>query len=97
MIVVQTRTSASPSREREHHPLERALAHLAVPDDEPGVRQQPPELLGLRLDGLDAVVDEEDLAAAVELAQDRVADSPADASATRVWIGSRSSGGVSMS
>ena len=62
--------------EREHHALERALAHLAVPDDEPRVRQHPPELLGLRLDGLDAVVDVEDLAAAVELAQDRVADEP---------------------
>ena len=32
-----------------------------------------PELLGLRLDRLDAVVDVEDLATAVELAQDRVA------------------------
>ena len=76
MIVVQTRTSASPVGERDHHLLELALGHLAVADDEPGARQHPPELLGLGLDRLDPVVDEEDLAAAVELAQDRVADEP---------------------
>ena len=63
-------------REREHHLLEGALGHLAVPDDEPDARQHPPELLGLRLDRLDPVVDVEDLAAAIELAQDRVADEP---------------------
>ena len=62
--------------ERDHHALEVALGHLAVADDEPRVRQQPPELLGLGLDRLDPVVDVEDLAAAVELAQDRVADEP---------------------
>ena len=76
MIVVQTRTSAAPSANVEHHLLERALGHLAVADDEPGARQQPAQLLGLRLDRLDPVVDVEDLAAAVELAQDRVADEP---------------------
>ena len=38
------------------------------------VGQQATELLGLGLDGLDPVVDEEDLAAAVDLAQDGVAD-----------------------
>ncbi len=43
---------------------------------EPGARQHPPELLRLGLDRLDPVVDVEDLAAAVELAQDRVADEP---------------------
>ena len=76
MIVVQTRTSAVAVGEREHHLLELALAHLPVADDEPRVRQQPPQLLGLRLDRLDAVVDVEHLPAAVELAQDRVADEP---------------------
>ena len=76
MIVVQTRTSASPAGEREHHLLERALRHLAVADDEPGAGQHPAELLGLGLDRLDPVVDVEDLAAPVELAQDRVADEP---------------------
>ena len=45
-------------------------------DHEPRVRQHPAQLLGLRLDRLDPVVDVEDLAAAIELAQDRVADEP---------------------
>jgi hypothetical protein len=63
-------------REGDHHLLEGTLRHLAVADDEPGIGQQPAELLGLRLDRLDAVVDVEDLPAAVELAQDRVADEP---------------------
>ena len=76
MIVVQTRTSASPVGERDHHLLERALGHLAVADDEPDARQHPAQLLGLGLDRLDPVVDVEDLPAAVELAQDRVADEP---------------------
>ena len=62
--------------ERDHHLLERALGHLAVPDDDPGARQHLAELLGLGLDRLDPVVDEEHLPAAVELAQDRVADEP---------------------
>ena len=44
------------------------------PDDDPGAGQQPAQLLGLGLDRLDPVVDVEDLAAAVELAQDRVLD-----------------------
>ena len=76
MIVVQTRTSASPAANVIITLLEVALRHLAVADDEPGARQHPPELLGLGLDRLDPVVDEEHLAAAVELAQDRVADEP---------------------
>ena len=44
--------------------------------DEPDARQHPPQLLGLGLDRLDAIVDEEHLAAPIELAQDRVADEP---------------------
>ena len=60
--------------EGEHDPLQRALGHLAVADDDARVGQQAAQLLGLGLDGLDPVVDEEDLAAAVELAQDGVAD-----------------------
>ena len=60
--------------EGDHHLLERALGHLAVADDEPDAGQHPAELLGLRLDGLDPVVDVEDLAAPIELAQDRVAN-----------------------
>ncbi len=62
--------------ERDHHLLEGALGHLAVADDEPRAGQHPPQLFGLGLDRLDPVVDEEHLPAAVELAQDRVADEP---------------------
>ena len=62
--------------EGDHDLLERSLGHLAVPDHEPDARQHPAELVGLRLDGLDPVVDVEDLPATVELAQDRVADEP---------------------
>ena len=61
-------------RERDHHALEVTLGHLAMADDEAGAGQHPPKLLRLGLDRLDPVVDEEDLAAPVELAQDRVAD-----------------------
>ena len=42
-------------------------------DRDPYARQQVAELLGLGLDRLDTVVDEEYLAAAVKLAQDGVA------------------------
>ena len=62
--------------EGDHHLLERAFGHLAVADHEPDVGQHPAQLLGLRLDRLDPVVDVEDLAAAIELADDRVADQP---------------------
>ena len=41
---------------------------------DPNARQQRPKLIGLRLNRLDSIVDEEDLSAAVELAQDRVTD-----------------------
>ena len=47
-----------------------------MPDDEPRIGQQAAQLLGLRLDRLDPVVDVEHLPAAIELAQDRVADEP---------------------
>jgi hypothetical protein len=62
--------------ERDHHPLELALPHLAVTHHEPDARQHLAELLGLGLDRLDPVVDIEDLSATIELAQDRVADEP---------------------
>ncbi len=62
--------------EGEHHLLELAFRHLAVAHRDSNARQQRPKLLGLRLDRLDAVVDEEDLTAAVQLAQDGVADEP---------------------
>ena len=72
MIVVHTRTSASPEANVDHDLLERPLGHLAVTDDDPHARQQLPKLLGLGLDRLDPVVDVEDLPAPVELSQDRV-------------------------
>ena len=74
MIVVHTRTSASPAANV-------SITFSSTPSGiwpwpttirTPG--QHRPELLGLGLDRLDPVVDVEDLAAAVELAQDRVAD-----------------------
>ena len=64
-------------------------------DHEPDAGQHPSELFRLGLDRLHPVVDIEDLAASIELAQDRV-DETSDTSATPVWMGSRSSGGVSM-
>ena len=74
MIVVQTSTSSSPCDEVEHHLLELALRHLAVGDGDPRLGHEASQLLGRRLDGLDPVVDVEDLAAAVQLAVDRLAD-----------------------
>ena len=43
-------------------------------DHDARLRQQLAQLLGLRLDRLDPVVDEERLPSPIELAQDRVAD-----------------------
>ena len=48
--------------------------HLAVADDDAGVGQQRLELLGHGLNGHHPVVQEEDLAPAVDLALDGVAD-----------------------
>ena len=74
MIVVQTRTSASPPAKASITFSRAPSVIWPWPDDDPRAGQQPPQLVGLGLDRLDPVVDEEDLAAAVELAQDRVAD-----------------------
>ena len=57
-----------------HDLLQLVAVHLAVADDDAGVRQERAELLGHGLDGHHAVVQEEDLAAAVQLALDGVAD-----------------------
>ena len=48
-----------------HHFLQIVRVHLAVTDDHPGVRQERLEAVRHRLDGRDAVVEEEDLAAAI--------------------------------
>ena len=60
-------------REGQHDAPQLTLAHLTVGHRDAGPRQQTSQLLGLRLDGLDAVVDEEHLTAAVEFAQHGVA------------------------
>ena len=73
MIVVHTRTSASPSANVSITFSSAPSPICPWPDDDPRPGQQPPQLLGLGLDRLDPVVDVEHLAAAVELAQDRVA------------------------
>ena len=57
-----------------HHALELALGHLAVRDGDARLGQQLGELLAPVLDRLDLVVQEVDLAAALELAQHRLAD-----------------------
>ena len=61
-----------PVVEVEHHALEHPLGHLPVTDGDARRRHEPPNPLGCRLDRLDAVVDVEDLPAAIELAADRV-------------------------
>ena len=62
--------------EVEHHELELALRHLAVADAHLGLGQQLAQIFGHRLDVLDAIVDEIDLAAAANLAQHGFADLP---------------------
>ena len=60
--------------EREHLVLELALRHLAVRDEEAQVRAELPELLRRLLDRLDAVVQVERLAVALDLALERLLD-----------------------
>ena len=92
MIVVHTRTSASPSANVSITFSSAPSPICPWPTTIRAVGQQPSQLLGLRLDRLDAVVDVEDLAAAVELAHDRVPHEPGGSPPRhRVWIGSRSS------
>ena len=73
MIVVHTSTSYSPRAKASITCSSSPSAIWPWADDDARLGQQLAQLLGLRLDRLDPVVDEEDLAAAVELAQDRVA------------------------
>ena len=63
--------------ELAHHVLEVALAHLPVRDRDPRLGHQLREPLGRRADGVDVVVQEVDLAAALQLAQHRLADDAA--------------------
>ena len=73
MMVVHTSTSASPSHEREHDLLELALVHLAVADEHARLGHERAHALAHRVDRLHAVVHEEDLPAALQLAQDGLA------------------------
>ena len=57
-----------------HHLLQVIAVHLAMADDDSRVGEQRLELLGHRLDGHDAVVQEKDLAAPVQLALNGIAD-----------------------
>ena len=74
MIVVATQHVELARDEVEHHLLELVLAHLAVADDDPRLGHQPLQQAGHRVDRLDAVVDEVDLAAALQLVPHRAAD-----------------------
>ena len=55
--------------EVEHDPLQRAFAHLSVGDTDVGLRQETHEVRRDRLDVLDPVVHEVNLAAAAQLPQ----------------------------
>ena len=74
MIVVQTSTSVAPRTNLTIASSSSRLLHLAVADDDPGVRHNCWISSGHLLDVLHAVVHEEDLALAVQLAEDRLAD-----------------------
>ena len=60
--------------EVEHGALERVLVHLAVAHHDARFGNQPPHQVADRKDRFDTIVDEEDLAAAFELAANRPAD-----------------------
>ena len=68
--------------EVEHRALERVLVHLAVADDDARFGHQPLQQVAHRVDRLDAVVDEEDLAAARDLGADRAHDAPSESNFT---------------
>ena len=72
MIVVETKTSISPSMNRCHHRLELGLGHLAVADRDARLGHELLERARDGVDRFDPVVDVVDLAAAIELGHDRV-------------------------
>jgi hypothetical protein len=59
-----------------HDVLELLLPHLAVRDAEPCARNNARDVVGHCLNRLDAVVDEEHLPAAIQLARDAFVDQP---------------------
>ena len=74
MMVVATSTSYSWCMKASMTRLQLVLAHLAVADDDAGGGNEFLDLGGDFVDGLDAVVDEVDLAAALQLHLDGGAD-----------------------
>ena len=74
MMLVATSTSASPRRNASIRASSVLLVDLAVGDLEAHARAQAAQALGRLVDRLDAVVDEERLAAALLLAHDRLLD-----------------------
>ena len=74
MIVVATSTSASPRRNASIRCSSSLLVELAVGDLEAHARAQAAQALGGLVDRLDAVVQEERLAAALLLAHERLLD-----------------------
>ena len=76
MMVVETSTSNMPVGEVDHDLLQRALVHLAVGHDHPGLGHQLPDLHGLVLDVGDPVVDVEDLPLPEQLPADGLGGGP---------------------
>ena len=74
MIVVATQHVVLSRHEVDHHLLELVLAHLAVADHDSRLGHEALHEAGDRVDRLDAVVHQIDLAAALQLVPNRVAD-----------------------
>ena len=62
------------AHEPEHDLLQHLLVHLPVTDAEAGLRHELAQLVRQTVDVMDTVVDEVDLAAAVDLPQDHLPD-----------------------
>jgi hypothetical protein len=96
MMVVATRTSYSWCMKASMTRSSSAFAHLAVADDDARCGTSSLDLGGDFVDGFDAVVDEVDLAAALEFLSMAERMSFSSNLATMVWMAMRSLGGVSM-
>ena len=96
MMVVATRMSDSWRMKASITRSSSLFAHLAVADDDARLGHHLADLGGDLVDGLHAVVDEVDLAAALQFLLDGRADQLLVECATTVWIARRSLGGVSI-
>ena len=97
MIVVAHEHVVLVVHEGQHHAFQLRLAHLPVADADARLRHQLLDLRGELVDGLDAVVHEVDLAAALQLQLDRRCESasrrtapPPSESPGDPWAASRS-------